>query len=174
MTRRIGAKVAEPEVAQASQVQIQVQGAAEPIPEPDTAPTVRRTVPAVPEPEPESAQSPAEETGPTAESTRATVLAKIRYSDNAGPAEYTMTRPHITIGRGGRSYWVDLRLDSPPDISREHCRIRTDGSQFTIEDLSTYGTSVNGTPVEKDRPVTLPQKAKINLANVVDLEWESL
>ncbi len=131
---------------------------------PDTDST-RRTTP--------SAPPISEDTAPTTDPTSRKVLATIRYTDNAGPNVLQVTKDQIMVGRGGRSYWVDVRLDAPTDVSREHCRIRHEAGRFLLEDLSQYGTKVNGVPVEKDRPVTLPDRATIRLAEVIDLEWET-
>ena len=81
----------------------------------------------------------------------------------------------MVIGRGGRSYWVDLKLETLPDVSREHCRIRRDAEtgRFTIEDLSQFGTAVNGKPVGKNTSMELPPRGTISLAGVLDLKWES-
>ena len=37
-----------------------------------------------------------------------------------------MTKDQIVVGRGGRDYWTDLKLDTLPDVSREHFRLRRD------------------------------------------------
>jgi predicted component of type VI protein secretion system len=82
----------------------------------------------------------------------------------------------MVIGRGGRSYWVDLKLETLPDVSREHCRIRrdTETGRFTIEDVSQFGTAVNGKPVGRNASAELPRRATISLAGVVDLQWEAV
>ncbi|MCU1326378.1 MAG: Forkhead-associated protein [Bryobacterales bacterium] len=105
--------------------------------------------------------------------TKGRSFAHIRYVDQNGPKEFDVTKNLIIIGRGGRSYWVDLRLETLTDVSREHCRIRrdADSGRFTIEDVSQFGTTVNGTPVGKDQSVELPDHATINLAGIAELEW---
>jgi hypothetical protein len=42
-----------------------------------------------------------------------------------------------------------------------------------VEDLSQFGTAVNGTPVGKNSSAELPRRATISLAGVIDLQWES-
>lgn len=99
-----------------------------------------------------------------------------------------MTREEIVVGRGGKAVWVDLKLDGPPDISREHCRIRRDpdSGRFFVKDLSQYGTAVNGTAiptsiertehgdrVDRNVEVMLPSAAQIALAGVLVLEFEA-
>jgi predicted component of type VI protein secretion system len=91
---------------------------------------------------------------------------------------FVMTSEEIVIGRGGKAVWVDLKLEGPADVSREHCRIRRDPKtgNFYIRDLSQFGTTVNGTPipnsVERNLEVLLPSPAKIALADVCTLEFE--
>ena len=55
-----------------------------------------------------------------------TELAIIEYEDNGGRKTFRMTRDQIVVGRGGRDYWTDLKLDTLPDVSREHFRLRRD------------------------------------------------
>jgi hypothetical protein len=73
------------------------------------------------------------------------VLARLRYRDSGKDNTFAMTAEEIVVGRGGKAVWVDLKLDGPPDISREHCRIRRDpkSGTFFIKDLSQFGTTVN-------------------------------
>jgi len=35
-----------------------------------------------------------------------------------------MTKDEIVVGRGGRDYWTDIKLETLPDVSREHFRLR--------------------------------------------------
>ena len=115
--------------------------------------------------------SPAEDD----ERTKGRAFAYLRYADEHGQKTFEMTRNQIVIGRGGRSYWVDLKLETLPDVSREHCRIRRDAEtgRFTIEDVSQFGTAVNGKPVGRNGAAELPQRATISLAGVIDLKWEA-
>ncbi len=113
--------------------------------------------------------------------------ARITFTDNRGAQTYFMTKNEIVIGReAGDAYvWVDLRLDTFPDVSREHARLqRTPAGTFRVKDLSKLGTTVNGTPLppslqvvegearDMDRWVDLPDRARIGLAGVVSLEFE--
>ncbi len=116
-----------------------------------------------------------------------TVHAVIDYEDQGGRKAYSMTRDEIVIGRGGRDYWTDLKLETLPDVSREHCRIRRDPAtgKFFLKDLSRLGTTINGEKVpssleaengqKKDLNVEapLPDRAKIGLAGVLTLEFRS-
>ena len=119
----------------------------------------------------DDSQAPTE--NPDDDRTKGRAFAHITYVDHTGPKTFEVSKNLTIIGRGGRSYWVDLRLETLTDVSREHCRIRRnpDTEQFTIEDVSQFGTSVNGKPVGKDQSVELPARATINLAGVAELEW---
>jgi len=116
------------------------------------------------------------------------VLARVRYRDSGMDKTFVMTSEEIVIGRGGKAVWVDLKLEGPADISREHCRIRRDPETgtFFIRDLSQFGTTVNGIPipnsvdrveggekVDRNREALLPSPARITLADVCTLEFEA-
>jgi hypothetical protein len=116
------------------------------------------------------------------------VLARVRYQDSGTDKTFVMTSEEIVIGRGGKAVWVDLKLEGPADVSREHCRIRRDPKTgtFFIKDLSQFGTTVNGASipnsverveggekVDRNREVLLPSPARITLADVCTLEFEA-
>ena len=98
-----------------------------------------------------------------------------------------MTKDEIVVGRGGRDYWTDLKLDTLPDVSREHFRLRRDPAtgKFFLKDLSRLGTTINGETApssiefadgeKRDRNVEapVPAQARIGLAGVVFLEFRS-
>ncbi len=116
------------------------------------------------------------------------VHASIEYEDDAGPHTFQMTKDLIKIGRGAADRWVDLKLKTKKDVSREHMQIRRDpkNGQFYIQDLSTLGTTVNGKrvpasieqadgqDVDKNIEAALPPKARIGLAGVVFLEFRAV
>jgi hypothetical protein len=108
------------------------------------------------------------------EATPSRPRAHLRFIDEHGPHIFEVTRNQVVIGRGGRSYWVDLKLDTLPDVSREHCRIRRnpETGAFTIEDVSQFGTFVDGKPVGQNAVAQLPSRATIDLAGVIELQWE--
>lgn len=110
------------------------------------------------------------------EQTKGLAFAYLRYADQRGQQEFGVTKNQVVIGRGGRSYWVDVKLETSPDVSREHCRIRRDAEtgRFTIEDVSQFGTAVNGKPVGQNASADLPRRATISLAGVIDLQWEAV
>jgi len=144
---------------------------AEAAPEPESPPTVR--TPATPIADPASEKQTESH---SSEQTKGLVLAYLRFADQHGQHAFEVTKNQVVIGRGGRSYWVDLRLETLPDVSREHCRIRRDNEtgRFTIEDVSQFGTAVNGKPVGRNAAAELPRRATISLAGVIDLQWEAV
>ncbi len=146
---------------------------------PDSAPTA-----ATPAPSPTSlvqgkqaqgAQSAPPRDDEENDSTKGRAFAYLRYAGQGGPKEFEVTKNQTVIGRGGRSHWVDLKLETLPDVSREHCRIRRDPDtgRFIIEDVSQFGTAVNGKPVGRNASAELPRRATISLAGVIDLQWET-
>lgn len=113
--------------------------------------------------------------------------ARLNYQDKRGPQTYLMAKDEIVLGREAPDVWVDVRLDTLPDVSREHARLqRTADGKFRIKDLSKLGTTVDGKPVPRsleagagevkdlDRWMDLPDRARIGLANVVFLDFEKL
>jgi hypothetical protein len=113
--------------------------------------------------------------------------AVIDYEDNGGRKQFRVSRDQVVIGRGGRDYWTDLKLDTLPDVSREHVRLRRDPAtgRFYIKDLSRLGTTVNGERVpssieytgetrrDKNLEVPLPAQARIGLAGVIFLDFQA-
>lgn len=116
--------------------------------------------------------------------TGAAIYATIEYEDQSGRQTYRMTKDQIVIGRGGRDYWTDLTLNTLPDVSREHIRLRRDPSsgKFFLKDLSRLGTTINGAKVpssiefvngekkDKNLEVEVPPEAEIGLADVMVLK----
>ncbi len=114
-------------------------------------------------------------------------LAVIEYEDNSGRKTYCMLKDQIVVGRGGRDYWTDIKLETLPDVSREHFRLRRDpeSGKFFLKDLSRLGTTINGEKVpssadftdgeKRDRNLEspVPPQARIGLADVVFLEFKS-
>jgi hypothetical protein len=116
-----------------------------------------------------------------------TAYAVIEYQDNGGHRTYRMTKDQIVVGRGGRDYWTDVKLDTMPDVSREHFRLRRDPAtgKFYLKDLSRLGTTINGQPApssvefvegdKRDRNIEapVPATARIGLAGVLFLDFQS-
>ncbi len=117
----------------------------------------------------------------------AAAYAVIEYQDTTGRKTFRMTKDQIVAGRGGRDYWTDLRLETFPDVSREHFRLRRDPStgQFFLKDLSRLGTTINGEKApssiefvngekrDKDIETPVPAKARIGLAGVLFLDFQA-
>src|SRR5260370_12757160 len=97
-----------------------------------------------------------------------------------------MTKDEIVVGRGGRDYWTDINLETLPDVSREHFRLRRDpaSGEFFLKDLSRLGTTINGEAVpssvehtaagekrDRNQEAPLPPQSRIGLAGVVFLEF---
>ena len=117
----------------------------------------------------------------------ASPIARLTYSDDLGPHVFDMLTAPITVGRGGATCRVDVRIASSADVSREHLRIRWDASGgFYVSDLSMLGTTVNGKPLPKGYDevngerrangveTPLPNGARIGLAETVYLEFDVL
>lgn len=116
----------------------------------------------------------------------ATAYARIAYKDDSGQREFWVVKDEIVIGRDAPDVWVDLRLETSLDVSREHARLRRapESGAFRIKDLSKLGTTVNGKPLppslegsgegERDRDcwTDLPDRARIGLAGIVFLDFE--
>jgi hypothetical protein len=116
------------------------------------------------------------------------VFANLSYEDDTGAHTFQMTKDLIKVGRGSADHWVDLKLKSLKDVSREHVQIRRDPvtNRLFIKDLSTLGTTVDGkrVPPSIDRSggqeldanieVPLPAKAHIGLAGVVFIDFRAL
>ena len=114
-------------------------------------------------------------------------FARITFRDERGPQVFLVTKDETVIGREAADVWVDLRLETSLDVSREHARLqRTPAGTFRLKDLSKLGTTVNGTPVpssleasgsgvrDLDVWVDLPDRARIGLAGVLFLDFERL
>ncbi len=114
--------------------------------------------------------------------------ANIEYEDHTGAHTFQMTKDVIKIGRGSIDRWVDLKLGSQKDLSREHLQIRRDAATgaFFIKDMSMLGTTVNGRrvpasvervngeEVDRNLETPLPDKARIGLAGVLTLEFRAV
>jgi len=145
------------------------------------------SAPAVAPPAPPLAAAPRVET-PAADATPAAgALATLTYRDENGEHEFRMEKPQVVVGRGGPGYWVDLKLRTVPDVSRDHMRLRYDAQErrFYIKDLSTLGTTVNGASipssielreserVDRNVEVPLPPEAEIGLAGAVFIRFRA-
>ncbi len=117
-----------------------------------------------------------------------TAYAKLTYRDDHGSQLFQMTKKQIVIGRGAADAWTDLRLHTKHDVSRQHARIKyePEGERFLIKDLSTYGTAIDGERLppslevvdgedrDADRWIELPRRARITLADIIELEFDTV
>lgn len=115
------------------------------------------------------------------------VYANLAFEDDTGNHTFQMTKDTLKIGRGSADHWVDLKLRTKKDVSREHLQIRRDASDggFFIKDLSSLGTTVDGRPippsiqrvngeeVDANIEVPLPNKARIGLAGVLFIDFKA-
>jgi hypothetical protein len=110
--------------------------------------------------------------------------ATLTYEDEKGPHVFSMRKDTLSVGRGGSAVWVDVQVVTSPKVSREHCRIRRDGDAFFIQDLSTWGTSVDGRPIPPAIPGPdgvmqpgpegpLGSPARITLADVLVIHFDA-
>ena len=103
---------------------------------------------------------------------------RLRYWDDSGEHVHPITKDLTKIGRGGAEHWVDVMVTAGAQVSREHCRIRRDAvGRLFLQDVSTWGTYVNGAAVEKfvegesvAHEHELSHGASIRLADAVTLE----
>jgi pSer/pThr/pTyr-binding forkhead associated (FHA) protein len=102
------------------------------------------------------------------------VFAEIRYEDDSGPQSYFVTQNEISIGRGGQDLSVDLPLYTNDEVSREHLRLRRDPAtgKFTVSDNSRNGTWLNGRKLARGAEEPLPDRARIQVADVITLSFE--
>ena len=116
-----------------------------------------------------------------------TKTARLTYVDDSGSHDFVVRKDLISIGRGGSAHWVDVQVVSSPRVSREHCRIRRapDG-RFFLQDVSTWGTSVDGQRVDPfvrqqegrmeevghEHPLTGPTRIQLADAVVIDFVLE--
>jgi hypothetical protein len=125
-----------------------------------------------------TAARPATEPGNTTE------RAVLRYEDEQGPHIFSMRKDTLSIGRGGSAVWVDVQVVTSPKVSREHFRLRKVGDGFVVQDLSTWGTSVNGQPIPPASPGPdgvlqpgtehpLDSPAQIQMADAVIIHFEA-
>jgi len=147
------------------------------------APANQSAPPAAARASPSRAEPPAPA---TAEPTSG-ALATLTYRDENGDHLFRMENPQVVVGRGGPGYWVDLKLKTVPDVSRDHLRLRYDEPErrFYIKDLSTLGTTVNGAAipssievrdgekVDRNVEVPLPSEAEIGLAGAVFIRFRA-
>ena len=108
-------------------------------------------------------------------STAGRVYGEVRYEDDSGPQLYLITQDEVRVGRGGDDQPMDLALYASDEVSREHLVLRRDPADgtFLIVDLSTNGTWLNGKRLTPNVVEVVPDRAEINLAEVILLNFET-
>jgi hypothetical protein len=146
----------------------------------------RRTATTTDVPRSSEHASPETYAGLTAGTQDSTERARLTYEDERGPHVFLMKKDSLSVGRGGSSAWVDVQVIASSKVSREHFRIRRDAAgHFFIQDVSLWGTSVDGEPLppalKNDEGVAhpgaerpLPPRARIGLADVVVMQFEAV
>lgn len=113
-----------------------------------------------------------------------TERATLRYDDEQGSHLFSMRKDTLSVGRGGSAVWVDVQVVTTTKVSREHFRLRRDANgAFFIQDLSAWGTSVDGEALPPavpgqdgvlqpgaERPLTSPARIELTDALVVHFE----
>jgi hypothetical protein len=111
--------------------------------------------------------------------------ATLVYDDEQGHHVFSVRKDTVSVGRGGSSVWIDVQVIAPSKVSREHFRLRRDQSgQFFIQDVSSWGTSVNGLQIPSAvkgpdgvlRPGAeheLVSPARIDLAGALVMQFEA-
>ncbi len=75
----------------------------------------------------------------------------------------------------GKDISNNIQLRYHEKLSRYHAEIKiTNNGKMFIRDLSMNGTYVNGTKIPKYKDYPLKYGAKVNFANVEDLEWTQI
>ena len=103
------------------------------------------------------------------------VYAEIRYEDDSGPQTYFVTQNTVRVGRGGDSLPMDVALYTNDEVSRQHLVIERDPGTgtFSVTDMSTNGTWVEGKRLRKGVAEALPSKATIGVGEVMVLKFEA-
>ena len=102
-------------------------------------------------------------------------FAEIRYQDDSGPQVYFMTQNELRVGRGGSGQPMDLALYTTDEVSREHLIIRREPGTgvFSIVDLSTNGTWVDGKRLARGVEELLLNRSTIGIGEVLTLGFEA-
>ncbi len=99
------------------------------------------------------------------------VLAVVRAPSGVAPERRKVTGEAFTIGRGMGSDWV---LPDPDKVlSKQHCEITVQNSNWAITDCSSNGTSVNGNKLDVDQMCLLRDKDRVTVgAYEIEVRFE--
>lgn len=103
----------------------------------------------------------------------AAAAAILTIEDLEGRRDHAIVHNPTLVGRGGDGCEVHVRLRTAGQVSKRHCQLRRDESsgRFFIADLSRNGTFVDGQRLPPGVDVPLPDRARIGLADALDLEF---
>lgn len=89
--------------------------------------------------------------------------------ERGGPKDkvYTLAEGVTILGRSKTK--ADIQMGCP-DVSRQHTRINVTGNQATAENLSQYGTAIDGQPVTAPTPVKPGQRLQLGGHTVLIVE----
>lgn len=77
----------------------------------------------------------------------------------------------ITIGRSENSH---IFIDHPL-VSRQHALLKIKGNgKMVIVDKSSNGTSINGSPIKKERDTPVSRRDVVTFAGVSQLDWKEV
>ncbi len=122
---------------------------------------------------------------PAASNTDLRERATLTYDDEQGHHQFGIRKDALSVGRGGSSVWIDVQVIASSKVSREHFRLRRDqAGRFFIQDVSSWGTSVDGVPIPAAvkspdgvlRPGAereLASSARIDLAGALVMQFEA-
>jgi hypothetical protein len=102
------------------------------------------------------------------------IFADVRYEDDTGAQLFLMTQNIVRVGRGAEDEPMDLALYTNDEVSREHLVLRREPAtgQFFVTDKSTNGTWLEGRRLKRDIEQQLPDRAEINVAEVLTLLFQ--
>jgi len=100
-------------------------------------------------------------------------FAVLTWQASDGKHVWRMTKEEATVGRGGLTEWVDMKVQAGEEVSRLHIRIRrTPEGKLELRDESANGTAVNGKPAPKQSWMALTLPAALLLAGKVRIQVE--
>ncbi len=86
-------------------------------------------------------------------------------TQEVAPLKFIISKDVFVIGR--KEDTVDGFIPNNRSVTREHCKITRNGSQYSITDLkSSYGTYVNGKKLQPEVPLSIAIGDQVTLSNV--------
>jgi len=79
---------------------------------------------------------------------------------------YVTQGTDVIVGRTGKSATADVRIEGDNSISRRQMRVWMKGDEIWVEDaMSTWGTRVNGAPVEG--PTRVSERDRVQVGDTI-------